>query len=192
MVCLVISTWVSNYRLVSLWEIANHSLSRAIDATTESLPNQTTSTQPREKMNRHDSQLVLRGRIVGLKESGLSIRAIAHQLGISTSTVKRWTRRFEECGNLCNLGMYWNFVYDFYLQNAMPNNLCTNYSPVNVLSDPLHRISKDLHNYQYKVFQNSFTHVWEWYSNKINPIYSVAKCIKKNLIIKNVPPSATL
>lgn len=118
-------------------------------------PNQTTSTQPREKMNRHDSQLVLRGRIVGLKESGLSIRAIAHRLGISTSTVERWTRRFEESGNLCNLGMYWNFVCDFYVQNSIPNNLCTNYSSVNVLSDPLHRISKDFQNYLYKVFQNS-------------------------------------
>lgn len=51
-------------------------------------------------MNRIQERLVLRGKIVGLREAGLSTREISTQLGISRSTVQRWIHRWEESGNL--------------------------------------------------------------------------------------------
>lgn len=54
------------------------------------------------KMNRQQDTLVLRGRIVGMRESGRSIRNIGHDLGISKTTVSLWVKRWEEEGNLNN------------------------------------------------------------------------------------------
>ena len=54
------------------------------------------------KMDRQRDKLVLRGRIVGLRESGKSVREIAAHLGISRATVYLWLRRWEEDGNLNN------------------------------------------------------------------------------------------
>lgn len=53
-------------------------------------------------MNRQQDTLVLRGRIVGMRESGMSIRNIAENLGISKKTVSLWLKRWEEEGNLNN------------------------------------------------------------------------------------------
>ncbi|XP_066963216.1 uncharacterized protein [Macrobrachium rosenbergii] len=54
-------------------------------------------------MNRKDANLVLRGRIVTLRNNGLSIRAIARDVGVSPTTVLLWIRRWEESGNLNDL-----------------------------------------------------------------------------------------
>lgn len=54
------------------------------------------------RMNRQQDTLVLRGRIVGMRETGMSIRNIAENLGISKSTVSLWLKRWEEEGNINN------------------------------------------------------------------------------------------
>ncbi|XP_042218390.1 vesicle-associated protein 1-1-like isoform X1 [Homarus americanus] len=41
--------------------------------------------------------------IIALREEGLTVRAIADQLAVSTSTVKRWIRRYAEMGILTDL-----------------------------------------------------------------------------------------
>ena len=55
-------------------------------------------------MDRRNNQVSMRGRIIGMRETGLSIRVIANRLGISATTVAKWIRRWEETGNLTNLG----------------------------------------------------------------------------------------
>jgi len=40
-------------------------------------------------------RVALRGRIIGLYQSGLSLRAVARQMGISPATVKKWVDRHE-------------------------------------------------------------------------------------------------
>lgn len=47
----------------------------------------------------HD-KIALRGQIIGLKRSGFSVSAIAHELGITNKTVNKWWRRWEAEGNL--------------------------------------------------------------------------------------------
>ena len=54
-------------------------------------------------MNRRDSALVLRGQIVHMWEGGSSIREISEHLGVARSTVWKWTRRWEESGDLTDL-----------------------------------------------------------------------------------------
>lgn len=51
-------------------------------------------------MNRQDERLSTRARIVGMKQSGLTIAAIARELGVSKPTVRLWWQRWEESGNL--------------------------------------------------------------------------------------------
>ena len=51
-------------------------------------------------MNRQQRQLVTRGQIIALRDTGLSIRQIAQQLAISTTTVSTWITRNEETGYL--------------------------------------------------------------------------------------------
>ncbi|KAG7170110.1 Zinc finger protein 257-like 1 [Homarus americanus] len=48
-------------------------------------------------------QLSIRAQIIGLRDGGLSIRAIAHRLGTSTTTVAKWIKRWKKSGNLSNL-----------------------------------------------------------------------------------------
>ena len=56
-------------------------------------------------MNRQQRQLVTRGQIIALRDTGLSIPQIAQQLAISTTTVSTWITRNEETGNLDDQGM---------------------------------------------------------------------------------------
>ncbi|XP_076036123.1 X-ray repair cross-complementing protein 5-like isoform X2 [Oratosquilla oratoria] len=53
-------------------------------------------------MDRRNNEIELRGRIIGLRNEGLSIRAIASELSISTRTVAKWIRRWQQSGNLTN------------------------------------------------------------------------------------------
>ena len=48
----------------------------------------------------HQRKLQERGRIIGMRESGMTPTAIARQLGISRNTVYYWITRWEEEGNL--------------------------------------------------------------------------------------------
>lgn len=52
------------------------------------------------KMDRHHDKLTLRGRIIGLKEGGMSAPDIAVEFGVSESTVYKWWKRWLEEGNL--------------------------------------------------------------------------------------------
>ncbi|KAG7163744.1 putative Homeodomain-like domain-containing protein 11, partial [Homarus americanus] len=47
-------------------------------------------------MNTAQQRLTTRGQIIALREEGLTVRAIADRLAVSTSTVKRWIRRYAE------------------------------------------------------------------------------------------------
>ena len=51
-------------------------------------------------MNREQENLVQRGRIVGLHEAGMSISAIANEVGMKRDTVSRWIKRWNESGDL--------------------------------------------------------------------------------------------
>ena len=51
-------------------------------------------------MERRDEKTALRARIIGMTESGKSVRNIARDLGISKSTVSQWIRRWQETGCL--------------------------------------------------------------------------------------------
>lgn len=51
-------------------------------------------------MAQHHDKIALRGQIIGLKLAGLSDADIYRQLGITSKTVKKWWRRWEEEGNL--------------------------------------------------------------------------------------------
>ncbi|KAL7630239.1 UNVERIFIED_CONTAM: hypothetical protein RMT77_019618 [Armadillidium vulgare] len=53
-------------------------------------------------MNKRESNLVLRGKIIGLYESNIAKLQIARQLGTSVQTVRKWVKRHEEDGNLCD------------------------------------------------------------------------------------------
>ncbi|KAG7158825.1 putative Transposable element Tc1 transposase-like 63, partial [Homarus americanus] len=55
-------------------------------------------------MNTTQQRLTTRGQIITLRE-GLTVRAIADRLAVSTSTVKRWTKRYAETGILTDLGI---------------------------------------------------------------------------------------
>ena len=66
-------------------------------------------------MDRRNNQVSMRGRIIGMREAGLSIRDIAIRLGISATTVAKWIRRWEETGNLTNLGKY--YIIPYLIQN---------------------------------------------------------------------------
>ncbi|KAG7158984.1 putative Homeodomain-like domain-containing protein 13 [Homarus americanus] len=47
-------------------------------------------------MNTTQQHLTTRSQIIALREEGLTVRAIADQLAVSTSTVKRWIIRYAE------------------------------------------------------------------------------------------------
>ncbi|KAG7166709.1 putative Transposable element Tc1 transposase-like 41 [Homarus americanus] len=47
-------------------------------------------------MNTTQQHLTTRGQIIALRQEGLTVRAIADRLAVSTSTVKRWIRRYAE------------------------------------------------------------------------------------------------
>ena len=51
-------------------------------------------------MDYHREKLSQRGRIVGMRESGLTPTQIARELGLSRTTVYLWLKRWEEEGNL--------------------------------------------------------------------------------------------
>ena len=51
-------------------------------------------------MDNAQSKLTIRGRIVGMKESGLSAAEIARQVGVSLTTVYKWCNRWEAEGDL--------------------------------------------------------------------------------------------
>ncbi|KAG7156031.1 putative Transposable element Tc1 transposase-like 61 [Homarus americanus] len=53
----------------------------------------TTLSSATSKMNQQQEQLVLRGKIVALREAGHTIAGIARELGISEPTVRRTVRR---------------------------------------------------------------------------------------------------
>ncbi|KAG7165288.1 putative Transposable element Tc1 transposase-like 35 [Homarus americanus] len=54
-------------------------------------------------MNTTQQRLTTRAQIVALREEGLTVRAIADRFAVSTSTVKRWIRRYAESGILTDL-----------------------------------------------------------------------------------------
>ncbi|KAG7156435.1 putative Transposable element Tc1 transposase-like 30 [Homarus americanus] len=56
-------------------------------------------------MNTTQHCLITRGQIIAPREEGPTVRAIADRLAVSTSTVKRWIRRYAETGNLTDLGI---------------------------------------------------------------------------------------
>ena len=56
------------------------------------------------KMNRQQRQIAVRAQIVALRESGLTVQAIADRLAISPTTVTKWKRRHAETGDLTDLG----------------------------------------------------------------------------------------
>ncbi|KAG7163712.1 Transposable element Tcb2 transposase-like 10 [Homarus americanus] len=58
---------------------------------------------PDVHMDRQRTQLILPGQIIALRDIGLSIRAIAHQLGVLPRTVSKLIQRWEETGNLTYL-----------------------------------------------------------------------------------------
>ena len=51
-------------------------------------------------MNRNQQRISNRSRIIGMRDTGMSYKRIARQLGISLPTVRLWCRRWEESGNL--------------------------------------------------------------------------------------------
>ncbi|KAK3883897.1 hypothetical protein Pcinc_011800 [Petrolisthes cinctipes] len=59
-------------------------------------------------MNHHDQHISERSRIVALHDEGLSNRAIAGRLRVSLPTVRKWIRRWQETGNLNDLGKRFN------------------------------------------------------------------------------------
>lgn len=44
-----------------------------------------------------------RGRIVGLVEAGMSVRAAAHQVGTTPATASKWWNRYQATGNVDDL-----------------------------------------------------------------------------------------
>lgn len=60
-------------------------------------------TVARNDMNRKEENLALRRGIIALQDSGLSIRVIAQQLGLSPTTVAKWISRWNTNGNLNDL-----------------------------------------------------------------------------------------
>ncbi|KAG7157233.1 putative Homeodomain-like domain-containing protein 19 [Homarus americanus] len=59
---------------------------------------------PDVHMDRQRTRLILRGQIITLRDNSLSIRAITHQLGVMPKAVSKWIQRWEETGNLTDLG----------------------------------------------------------------------------------------
>ena len=51
-------------------------------------------------MDRNEQRICNRSRIIGMRETGMSYKQIARELGISLPTVRLWCRRWEESGNL--------------------------------------------------------------------------------------------
>lgn len=51
-------------------------------------------------METFGAKISLRGRIVGMREQGASISAIARELGLTRKTVSKWCNRWEEEGDL--------------------------------------------------------------------------------------------
>jgi len=47
------------------------------------------------KMVDDPERVALRGRTIGFYQSGLSLRAVARQMGISPATVRKWVDRHE-------------------------------------------------------------------------------------------------
>ena len=56
---------------------------------------------PRNLGDRETTQFD-RGRIIALREAGMSERGTARELGLSRSTVRRWTIRWRESGDVNN------------------------------------------------------------------------------------------
>ncbi|KAG7157132.1 putative Transposable element Tc1 transposase-like 37 [Homarus americanus] len=54
-------------------------------------------------MNTTQQSLTTRGQKITLREEGLTVRSIADRLAVSTSTVKRWIRRYAETDILTDL-----------------------------------------------------------------------------------------
>ncbi|KAG7175343.1 putative Transposable element Tc1 transposase-like 21 [Homarus americanus] len=54
-------------------------------------------------MNTMQQRLTTRGQIIALREEGFKVRAIADLLPVSTSTVKKWIRRYAETDILTDL-----------------------------------------------------------------------------------------
>lgn len=46
------------------------------------------------------AKITLRGRIVGMRDQGASMSAIARELGVTRITVRKWCNRWEEAGDL--------------------------------------------------------------------------------------------
>lgn len=61
-------------------------------------------------MNRQVNLIAQRGRIIGLREAGHSVREIARLLGLSPTTVAKWVRRWNDSGDLRDAG---EFVYEW-------------------------------------------------------------------------------
>ncbi|KAG7165334.1 putative Transposable element Tc1 transposase-like 36, partial [Homarus americanus] len=82
-------------------------------------------------MNTTQQRLTTRAQIIALREEGLTVRAIADRPAVSTSTVKRWIRRYAETGILTDLGIkkttsptdYSTRVEDAVIIAAIRNNL---------------------------------------------------------------------
>ncbi|KAK3888450.1 hypothetical protein Pcinc_007478 [Petrolisthes cinctipes] len=79
-------------------------LTDPLAVSTESSPQQSSklATAARKK-HRQQNPLALRSEIVALRSHGLSIRKIAHQLGLSSPTVIKWIKRHEGGGTLTDL-----------------------------------------------------------------------------------------
>lgn len=60
-------------------------------------------TNPPENIDRKERNLALRGSSIALRDSGLSIRAIAQRLGLAPRTVAKWITRWNTSGNLNDL-----------------------------------------------------------------------------------------
>ncbi|KAK4314977.1 hypothetical protein Pmani_013760 [Petrolisthes manimaculis] len=100
MVCLVISTEVTNHKPVSLWEIANHNVSKGIEATTERLTNKTPSRlsrakRPRPRVTTPEEDVRIRRAPTETRFTTATAIREALNLNVSATTV---CRRLHEAG----------------------------------------------------------------------------------------------